>query len=75
MIDLPEKLLDVLIAIVMFFALIGVIFTSANPSSLNWGVVNVGGTNYNLTWVPYILILVILVGAVILVYKYMVDKK
>jgi uncharacterized membrane protein len=70
-----EKILDVLIAVVIFFALIGVIITSTNSSSFSWAAVNVGGTNYNFTWVPYILVLVILVGAVVLVYRYMLKSK
>ena len=70
-----EKILDVLIAVVIFFALIGVIITSTNTATFVWGAVNVGGTVYNLAWVPYILVLVILVGAVVLVYRYMLSKK
>lgn len=67
-----EKILDVLIAVVIFFALIGVIFTSS--TGLNWSAVNIGGTSTNLSWVPYILILVICVGAVVLVYRFMLHK-
>lgn len=70
-----EKILDVLIAVVIFFALIGVIVSATNSSGFSWVAVNVGGTVYNLSWVPYILILLILVGAVILVYRYMLKKK
>ena len=49
--------------------------TSTNSASFVWTAVNVGGTVYNLAWVPYILVLVILVGAVVLVYRYMLKKK
>lgn len=70
-----EKILDVLIAVVIFFALIGVIITSTNSASFTWDAVNVGGTSYNLSWVPYILVLIILVGAVVLVYRYMLKHK
>lgn len=70
-----EKILDVLIAIVIFFALIGVIITSTNSSGFLWSAVNVGGSSKDLTWVPYILVLVILVGAVVLVYRYMLKNK
>jgi hypothetical protein len=66
-----EKILDVLIAVVIFFALIGVIISATNT----WSAVNVGGTVYNFAWVPYVLILVILVGAVMLVYRYMLTHK
>ena len=68
-----EKILDVLIAVVIFFALIGVIITSTN--GLDWSALNVGGVITNLSWVPYILVLVILVGAVVLVYRFMLSKK
>lgn len=70
-----EKILDVLIAVVIFFALIGVIIGATNSASFSWGAVNIGGTVYDFAWVPYILVLVILVGAVVLVYKYMLKKK
>jgi hypothetical protein len=69
-----EKILDVLIACVIFFALIGVIVGSTN-SSVTWSALNVGGTIKDFSYVPYILILVILVGAVLLVYNYMLKKK
>lgn len=68
-----DKILDVLIAVVIFFALIGVIITATN--GLAWKTLNVAGTVYDLSWVPYILVLVILVGAVILVYKFMLKRK
>jgi uncharacterized membrane protein len=70
-----EKILDVLIAVVIFFALIGVIISATNSSTFTWSAVNVGGTVYNFAWVPYVLILVILVGAVMLVYRYMLTHK
>jgi uncharacterized membrane protein len=68
-----EKILDVLIAVVIFFALIGVIVSAT--IGLNWGALNIGGTVYNLSWVPYVIVLVILVGAVVLVYRFMLKKK
>jgi RsiW-degrading membrane proteinase PrsW (M82 family) len=67
-----EKILDVLIAVVIFFALIGVIITAT--TGLNWSALNIGGTTTNLSWVPYILVLVIVVGAVVLVYRFMLHK-
>lgn len=70
-----EKILDVLIAVVIFFALIGVIISATNSSGFTWSAVNVGGTSYSLSWVPYVLVLIILVGAVVLVYRYMLRKK
>ena len=70
-----EKLIDVLLALVIFFALIGVIITATNSSTFTWSAVNVGGTVYNFSWVPYVIILVVLVGSVILVYKYMLKGK
>jgi uncharacterized membrane protein len=70
-----EKILDVLIAVVIFFALIGVIIGATNSSAFSWDAVNIGGTVYNFAWVPYILVLVILVGAVVLVYRFMLKGK
>lgn len=69
-----EKILDVLIAAVIFFALIGVIITATNTGSLTWSALNIAGTSYNLAWAPYILVLIIVVGAVVLVYRYMLKK-
>jgi len=68
-----EKILDVLIAVVIFFALIGVIVSAT--IGLTWSALNIGGTVYNLSWVPYVIVLVILVGAVVLVYRFMLKKK
>lgn len=70
-----EKILDVLIAVVIFFALIGVIISATNSSGFTWSAINVGGATKDLSWVPYILVLVILVGAVVLVYRYMLKGK
>ena len=68
-----NKILDVLLALVIFFALIGVIITSTN--GISWGALNIGGTVTNLAWAPYVIVLVIVVGAVYLVYKYMITHK
>ena len=68
-----EKILDVLIAVVLFFALVGVILTST--TGLNWSVVNIGGTNTNLSFVPYLIVLIICIGVVVLVYRYMLSSK
>lgn len=70
-----EKILDVLIAVVLFFALIGVIITSTNSSGFTWSAVNVGGSVKDLSFVPYIIVLVILIGVVVLVYRYMLKHK
>jgi hypothetical protein len=70
-----EKILDVLIAVVLFFALIGVILTSTNTSGFTWGAVNVGGSLKDLSFVPYIIVLVIVIGAIVLVYRYMLKGK
>ena len=64
-----DKLLDVLLALVIFFALIGVIISQTN--GLNWATLNIGGTVTNLSWVPYVIVLVVVIVAVLLVYKYM----
>jgi len=70
-----EKIIDVLLAIVIFFALIGVIITATNSASFVWSAVNIGGTVYDVSWVPYIMVLLILVGVVVLVYRYMIKRK
>jgi len=68
-----EKILDVLIAVVLFFALVGVILTST--TGLNWSAVNIGGTTTNLSFVPYLIVLIICIGVVVLVYRYMLSSK
>ena len=68
-----EKILDVLIAVVLFFAIIGVIITST--TGLDWSALNVGGTTTNLSFVPYLIVLIIVIGVVVLVYRYMLHKK
>lgn len=68
-----EKVLDVVLGAVIFFALIGVIVTSTNGTT--WSALNVGGTNYNLAWFPYVLVLVIITGAVVLIYRHMLGRK
>ena len=68
-----EKILDVLIAVVLFFAIIGVILTST--TGLNWSAINVGGTVTNLSFVPYLIVLIIVIGVVVLIYRAMLTKK
>ena len=68
-----EKILDVLIAMAVFFALIGVIVGFTN--GLNWGALNIGGTVVNFAWFPYVLIILIVVGVVVLTYRYMLKHK
>lgn len=70
-----DKILDVLIAVVIFFALIGVILGATNTGGLTWSALNIAGTSRDFSWVPYILVLVILVGVVFIVYRYMLRKK
>lgn len=67
-----EKILDVALGAVIFFALITVILTATN--GIAWSAVNVGGTNYNLAWFPYVLVLCIVVGCVVLIYRHMLKK-
>lgn len=70
--DFGEKMLTVLIAVVLFFALIGVII--GQTTSLSWNALNIGGTTVNLSFVPYVLVLVIVIGVIILAYRYMLKK-
>lgn len=70
--DFGEKMLTVLIAVVLFFALIGVII--GQTTSLTWSALNIGGTIVNLSFVPYVLVLVIVIGVIILAYRYMLKK-
>lgn len=69
---LTEKLLDILIGLVIFFALLGVIVTATG--TIAWATLNIGGTVYNLAWAPYIIVLVIVVAVVVLTYRYMLKK-
>lgn len=68
-----EKILDVLLAIVIFVALFGVIVTSF--AGVTWDNLSIGGTTYNLGWFPFVVILVIIVAVVVLVYRHMLHKK
>jgi uncharacterized membrane protein len=68
-----EKLLDVLLALIIFVALFGVIISSFN--GVEWGALNIGGTTYDLSWLPFVLVIIIVVSVVVLVYRYMLKKK
>lgn len=68
-----EKVLDVLLALIIFFALLGVILDATN--TVGWSALNIGGTVKNFGWVPYVLVLVILIAVVILVYRYFLKHK
>lgn len=70
--DLTGKTLDIVIAVVIVFALLPVIITSSNGTT--WGAVNLGGTVYDLSWFPFVLLLVIIAGIVILVYRHYKHK-
>lgn len=70
---LTEKLIDVLLALVIFCALITVIITSIN--GVTWSALNIAGTVYNFAWAPYVIVLVIIVALVVLVYRYMLKHK
>lgn len=67
-----NKLIDILLAIVIFVALLGVIVTSLN--GFTWSAVNIGGTVYNMAWAPYIVVILLVVGLVYLTYKYLFSK-
>jgi hypothetical protein len=64
---IAEKLIDVLIAVVLFVALFGVILTSLN--GLAWSTLNVAGTTHDFSWVPYILIILLMIGLVYVGYR------
>lgn len=68
-----EKVLDVLLALIIFFALIGIILDATN--TVSWATLNVGGSIKNFAWVPYLLVVVILVAVVFLVYRYFLKHK
>ena len=68
-----EKVLDVLLALIIFFALLGVILDATN--TVSWSALNIGGSVKNFAWVPYVLVLVILIAVVILVYRYFLKHK
>lgn len=71
--NVAEILLDVLLGLVIFFALLGVIVNQTN--TLGWASLNIGGTSYNLNWLPFVLVIIIVVAVAILVYKHMVKGK
>ncbi len=71
--NVTNKLLDALLGLIIFFALLGVIISATN--TVEWGALNVGGTVYDLDWVPFVLVLIIIVGIVVLVYAHMRGKK
>lgn len=68
-----EKILDVLLAIIIFFALLGVILDATN--TVSWATLNIGGSVKSFSWVPYLLVLIILVAVVVLVYRYILKHK
>jgi len=72
MVQMLDKLLDVLIGVVIFVALFGVILTNIN--GFDWTAVNVSGTIYNFAWAPFILVILLVVGLIYLGYK-MISKK
>ena len=68
-----NMLIDILIGVVIFVALVPVILTSVN--GFNWTAVNVGGTIYNFQWVSYVLILAIMLGLVYYALKFLKKKQ
>lgn len=69
---MTENLVDILIGIVIFIALFGFILTSLN--GFTWSAVNAGGTVVNLSWAPYVLVILLVVGLVYLGFR-MIKKK
>jgi len=67
-----EKLLDVLLAIIIFVALFGVIIASF--AGVTWDNITLGGTSYNLGWFPFVVVIIIVVSVVVLIYRYMLKK-
>lgn len=73
MADMLGKLIPVLVGVVIFIALFGFIVTSIN--GFNWKVVNAGGTSVDLSWAPYVLILLLVIGFVYLGYSVIRGKQ
>lgn len=68
-----NNLLDVLLAVVIFVALFGFILTSLN--GFDWANIDAGGAStIDLSFAPYVIVLVIVIGLVYLVYKHSVGK-
>lgn len=59
-----DKVLDYLIGLILVLALIPTVITTLNPSAFTWSAVNLGGTTYNFSFVPYILGLVVFVALI-----------
>jgi hypothetical protein len=71
-----DKIIDVLLALVIFSALFGVIITTGlNPTAFSWKALNFGGTVYDFSWAPYIIGIMIIIGVVYLVYRYFLKNK
>jgi hypothetical protein len=67
--DIVEKVIDALVVLLIVFALIGVIVTNTN--SLTWSALNIGGTVYNMSWFPFVLVILIIAGIITaLVYHF-----
>jgi hypothetical protein len=66
-INILDNMLDVLIGVVIFVALIGVIVSSINK--FDWANMNISGTMFDASWAPYILVILLVVGLVYLGYK------
>lgn len=71
--DLLDSMLEVLLGIVIFVALFGFIVTSLN--GFNWSAINAGGTIVNLSFAPYIIVLLIVLGLVYLIYAKFYKKQ
>lgn len=71
--DYVDKLILVLLGLVIFFALIGVIISQSN--TVNWAALNVGGQTVNLSFAPYVIILVVVIATIIIVYRYMLKHR
>jgi hypothetical protein len=74
MADVTELLMDLLIGFAILGALFGIIIGFLNPTTFSWSALNIGGTVYSFSWVPYLLALLVIVGIVIL-FKNKLMKK
>lgn len=71
-----DKMIDILIALILFSALFGVVLTTGlNPTQFSWKALNFGGTVYDLSWAPFVIGILIVIGVVYLVYKNFLSKK
>lgn len=71
--NFTDKLIDILIGVLLFTALFGVIIAGFN--GVTWSALNIAGTVYNMSWAPYVIVLLIVIGLVYFALKFVRGKQ